>query len=103
MTPFSINLHRLRNGEPGRDKAILDLLQLHQLGMAPGRASVRTLMQMWGISQPQVSRRMNAIRELGLLWVEAGGGTYRLIERHEERCSRDRWEAMRERLREAVA
>ena len=98
----TINIHRLRNGEPGRDKAILDLLQLHQLGMAPGRASVCTLMQLWGVSQLQVSRWMNAIRKLGLLWVEAGGGTYRLIDRHEERCSRDRWEAMRERLREVV-
>lgn len=102
MTPFSINLHRLRNGEPGRDKAILDLLQLHQLGMAPGRAHVRTLMELWGISQPQVSRRMTAIRELGVLWVEAGGGTYRLIDRHEERRSRDRWEALRQKLQEVV-
>lgn len=102
MTPFSINLHRLRNGEPGRDKAILDLLHLHQLGYAPGRPHVRTLMELWGISQPQVSRRMTAVRELGVLWVEAGCGFYRLIDRHEDRCSRDRWEAVRRQLQEAI-
>lgn len=102
MTPFSISLHRLRNGEPGRDKAILDLLHLHQLGYAPGRTHVRTLMQLWGISQPQVSRRMTAIRELGVLWVEASHGCYRLIERHEDRCSRERYEAARRQVLEVM-
>ena len=94
-----ISIHDLRNGDPGRDRAILDLLHLHQIGLAPGHPHVRTLMLLWGISQPQVSRRMTAIRELGVLWVEAGHGQYRLIERHEERCSRDRWEAIREAIR----
>ena len=103
MNPFSINLHRLRSNKPGRDKAILDLLHLHQLGYAPGRPSVQLLMNLWDVSQPQVSRRMAAIRKLGVLWVEPGCGFYRLTDESAERCRRARWDAVRQRLQQEVA
>lgn len=86
-----IAVHSLRDGTRTRDIAILDLLQLQELGHVPGCAHVGMLMNLWSVSQPQVSRRMAAIRELGLCGVEASHhGSYRLLTRHEDRCSRAR-------------
>lgn len=102
----TINIHAHRNGEPGRDKAILDLLHLEQLGIAPGVASVALLKALWGCSQSQVSRRMSAIDGLGMYQVRSGWGRYTLIQPRPEKpaqtTSRERWETVRQQLREVV-
>lgn len=105
-TPVSI--HALRDGEPGRDKAILDLLHLEQLGLAPGVASVALLKALWGCGQSQVSRRMTAIDGLGLYCVRSGWGRYTLIQPRPYKpqdgpSSRERWEAVRQQLQELVS
>lgn len=102
----TVNIHALRTGEPGRDKAILDLLHLEQLGIAPGVASVALLKALWGCGQSQVSRRMAAIDGLGLFQVRSGWGRYTLIQPRPEKpqaTSRERWEAVRQQLQEVVA
>lgn len=104
----TINIHALRDGEPGREKAILDLLHLEQLGLAPGVASVALLKALWNCGQSQVSRRMSAIDGLGLYQVRSGWGRYTLIQPRpckpqDGPTSRERWEAVRQQLQEAVA
>ncbi len=103
----TVNIHALRDGEPGRDKAILDLLHLEQLGLAPGVASVALLRALWSCSQSQVSRRMSAIDNLGLYRIRSGYGRYTLIQPRTykpqaELTSRERWEAVRQQLQEAL-
>ena len=110
MTIPAINIHDHRNGTRGRDLAILDLLHLQQLGLAPGAAPVRLLQKIWGVSQAQVSRRMAAVANLGYYRVESNYGRYLLVEptRHREarrldqRTRAERWEAVRKQLREVV-
>ena len=95
------NIHALRDGTINTDRAILDLLHLEQLGLAPGVASVALLKVLWGCSQPMVSRRMTAIDGFGLYRVRSGWGRYTLIQpRHEkpQATSRERWEAVRRQL-----
>lgn len=109
MTP-TLNIHTHRNGKRARDLAILDLMHLQQLGMAPGTAPVRLLRELWGLSQSQVSRRMAAVADLGVYLVEADWGRYRLIEltphrqarRLDQRTRAERWETVRRQLREVV-
>ena len=103
-----INIHALRDGTVNTDRAILDLLELEQLGLAPGVASVALLKVLWSLSQPQVSRRITAIDGLGLYRVRSGCGRYTLIQPRPykpkpEPTSRDRWEAVRQQLQEAIA
>ena len=95
MTPTLI--HPLRNGNVTRDRAILDLLHLEELGLVPGSVTVREL---WGCSQPMVSRRMTAIHQLGMYWVSAGWGRYKVFSTHERRAQR--WELLRRQLREVA-
>lgn len=103
----TINIHALRDGTVNTDRAILDLLDLEQLGVAPGVASVALLKVLWGCSQSQVSRRMSAIDGLGLYQVRSGWGRYTLIQPRpckpkDGPTSRERWEVVRQQLREAV-
>lgn len=95
------------------DHAIVDLLQLVELGMVPGRVSVDRLRELWGCSQSQVSRRMNAIADLGLCRVRSGWGSCLVTEeaplpkralppRPETQLARLRWENLRRRWREVV-
>lgn len=75
----------LRDGTAGRDKAILDALHLKELGLVPGKAPVKLLESLWRVSQPQVSRRMAAVAELGLFMVRPGQGWYLMVELSEHR------------------
>lgn len=47
------------------DRAIVDLLELQELGMAPGILATAQLRELWSCSQSQVSRRLHAIDRLG--------------------------------------
>ena len=102
------NIHALRDGNVNTDRAILDLLHLEQLGLAPGVASVALLKALWGCSQSMVSRRMTAIDGLGLYRIRSGWGRYTLIQPRPEKpqpapSSRERWEAVRQQLQEVIA
>lgn len=99
---MSINLypHILRDGTASRDRAILDVLQLRDMGFAPGSVSVAQLRLMWRASQPQVSRRMSEINRLGIYVVRSGWGRYRLHDPDELRAQH--WEAIKRKLKEAM-
>jgi len=63
----SISIDRLRwrtNNDPRHDRAILDFLQLFELGLCPGEVSTERLQALWRTEQYGVSRRMAAIRAL---------------------------------------
>lgn len=104
-------IHDLRtNGH--RDAAILDLLHLRELHELPVRLRVGYLQELWQCSQPQVSRRMAAVGELGCCRVENCWGRYRLsteapLPKPERinrlRTSRQRWAALQQQWREAQA
>lgn len=94
-------ISRLRDGTAGRDKAILDALHLEELGLVPGSVTVRQLRELWGCSQPMVSRRMAAIHQLGRYWVCSGFGRYKVFSADERRAQR--WELLRRKLREVAA
>lgn len=108
-------MHKLRNAGCG-DQAIVDLLQLLQLGMVPGLVRTKALRDLWSCSQPMVSRRMAAVHALGVVDVRAGWGGYTVCDRGTVRppaprlrIKRDgseaakRWEAMRRRWHEVAA
>jgi hypothetical protein len=107
-SPITINTHR--DGSVNRDRALLDLLELEQLGVAPGVAPVALLKALWNLSQSQVSRRINAIAELGIYQVRPGHGRYTLIQprptrpepKPQQLSPRERWEAARKQLQEVV-
>lgn len=103
------NIHALRDGSVNTDRAILDLLELEQLGLAPGVASVALLKALWNVSQPQVCRRLAAIDGLGLYRVRSGHGRYTLIQSRPYKpqpqpqpSPRERYEAARRQLQEAL-
>ena len=56
------------------DRALLDLIELLDLGMAPGLLVTQQLRQLWGISQPQVSRRLAAVTEFTLWQIQGWQG-----------------------------
>ena len=105
-----IAIHALRDGSVNTDRAILDLLELEQLGVAPGVVPVALLKALWNLSQPQVSRRINAIAQLGIYQVRTGHGRYTLIQPRPTRpepkppqlSPKERWEAARRQLQEVV-
>lgn len=107
----TVNINAYRNNKRARDLAILDLMHLQQLGLAPGSAPVRLLQELWGLSQSQVSRRMAAVADLGIYEVKAAYGKYLLMEltphrkarRLDQRNRAERWDAVRRQLQEAVA
>lgn len=106
----TINIHALRDGSVNADRAILDLLELEQLGVVPGMVPVALLKALWKLSQPQVCRRINAIGELGIYQVRAGHGRYTLIQPRPTKpelkplqlSPRERWEAARRQLQEVI-
>ena len=98
MTPTLI--HPLRDGNVTRDRAILDLLHLEELALVPGSVTVRQLRELWGCSQPMVSRRMAAIHQLGRYWVTTGWGRYKVFSADDRRAQR--WELLRRQLREVA-
>lgn len=102
-----LNIHTIRDGSVNTDRAILDLLELEQLGVVPGVVPVALLKALWKLSQPQVCRRINAIAELGIYQIRPGHGRYTLIQPrpHKPRpepTSRERWEAVRQQLHEVI-
>jgi hypothetical protein len=98
-------ISRLRDGSTGRDKAILDALHLQELGFIPGKVPVRLLESLWHVTQPQVSRRMAAVAELGLYYVKSAHGAYvvaQLTSQRNQEAAREQeelnsWAARRER------
>jgi hypothetical protein len=71
----SISIDRLRwrtNNDPRHDQAILDFLQLFELGLCPGEVSTERLQALWRTEQYGVSRRMAGIRALGVVRVLSG-------------------------------
>lgn len=106
---FHLTIHGLRSAG-GKDAAILDLLHLLELHEPPVRLRVAYLQDLWQCSQPQVSRRMNAIGDLGCCRVISQWGHYRLSMEQplpkEQRMSqlqinRQRWAALQQQWREA--
>jgi hypothetical protein len=98
----------------GKDGAIVDLLQLVQLEMVPGRIRTRALIELWGCHQCTVSRRMAAIAELGCCTVRSSWGGYTISPektkakrlpryRHDPQAARQRWENLRQRWQEVAA
>ena len=60
-------IHDLRTTHARRitvDRAIVDLLELQELDLAPGLVTTSGLRELWGCSQSQVSRRLSAIDRL---------------------------------------
>ena len=99
---MNINITQLRS-DGANDSAILDLLQLRQLGMVPGRCSVQRLQELWSCHQSTVSRRMGAVADLGVCTVRNTWGGYMVSpERSPEAAAARRWEALRRRWREGV-
>jgi hypothetical protein len=98
-------ISRLRDGTPGRDRAILDLLHFQELGLVPGPVPVRYLRHLWSASQPQVSRRMVAVAKLGIYRIQACGGFYLVADPSEPRqpTNRERYEAARRQLQEVLS
>jgi hypothetical protein len=101
-------ISRLRDGSINRDRAILDALHLQELGFIPGKVPVRLLESLWHVTQPQVSRRMAAVAELGLYYVKSAHGAYVVVQlthqRNQEAAREQReqeelnsWAARRER------
>ena len=102
-------IHDLRS-TGGKDAAILDLLHLLELHEPPVRLRVDYLQELWRCSQPQVSRRMAAINELGCCCVLNVWGRYRLsmeapLPKPERisrlQASRQRWAALQQQWQEA--
>ena len=73
---MKVDVHRLRKAGAS-DQAILDLLRLIRLGLAPSRRLNTTVLRdLWSCSQPQVSRRMKAIASLGVCIVRSSWHGY---------------------------
>lgn len=108
--PLEFDVHAMRNGNHGRDVAILDLLHLIQMELVPGRVTVPLLRHIWGLSQSQVSRRMSAIDEIGIVSVCTDNRGAYLIEVHDvpslrpvdSRTPQERWESARQHLQRLI-
>lgn len=107
------------------DRAIVDLLELQELDLAPGMLTTSGLQELWGCSQSQVSRRLAAIDRLTHWSVQGWQGgregfwlaprlapapvlpepAQRPRRQHprERPSPRERWEALRSQWREVVA
>ena len=62
------------------DQVILDYLELTTMARQPGQVRTMELQHRWRCSQPQVSRRINAITRAGLADITAGHGAYHVHE-----------------------
>ena len=58
------------------DQALIDYITLAHLAPDAGIVQSRDLQERWGCTQPQVSRRLSAIRAAGLADISAGHGAY---------------------------
>lgn len=110
---MQIDITRLRKAG-GSDQAILDLLQLLDLGLVPGQPRTKELEALWGCHQSTVSRRMAAICELRCCRVITAWGFYRVTDeaplpkklppaKPDTQLARLRWENLRQRWREVAA
>lgn len=96
------------------DRAIVDLLELQELNLAPGMLTTSGLRELWGCSQSQVSRRLASIDRLTHWHVQGWQGGregFWLAPRlapapvlpEPVPSPRERWEALRSQWREVVA
>ena len=96
------------------DRAIVDLLELQELDLAPGVLTTGGLQELWGCSQSQVSRRLAAIDRLTHWSVQGwqgGRDGFWLAPRlapapvlpEPGLSPRERWEALRLQWREVPA
>jgi hypothetical protein len=72
-----LSVSTLRQGSArslAADRAIVDLLELQELDMAPGIVTTAQLSELWGCDQSQVSRRLAAIDRLGPWRVQPNRG-----------------------------
>jgi hypothetical protein len=114
MNPYQII--RLRRHAPRsetRDRAIVDLLELRERHLIPGRVTTAKLRILWGCSASMISRRLAAINDLPgwrVTW-QLGPRSYARIEPRPVTDSpkpanplsaRQRWERVREALRGGV-
>ncbi len=60
------------------DQTLLDYLTLVTLAPDPSAIPVATLRERWRCSQPQVSRRINAVAAAGLADITACYGAYQV-------------------------
>jgi hypothetical protein len=108
-----VRVHAIRQQGQHHDRALVDLLHLKELGYVPGAVKTAALMQLWSCSQPNVSRRMAAINDLGVVTVVSSWGRYHVIDERpavtRPRPKRvpseqlaERWEAVRQKLRELL-
>jgi len=61
-----------------QDITLLDYITLAHLTPEPGAVATKALRERWGCTQPQVSRRVNAVARAGLADITAGGGAYQV-------------------------
>lgn len=109
----TIRITTLRHHGPrseARDRAILDLLELQERDMLPGIVTTAGLMAIWRCSRSMVSRRLAAIHALPGWRVQHEAGPYACIwigpclrtAPPRPLSTRERWERVRESLRERV-
>jgi Mn-dependent DtxR family transcriptional regulator len=60
------------------DVLLMDYLELATLAREPGFVTTNELCERWKVSQPQVSRRINALAAAELLEITPGGGGYQV-------------------------
>lgn len=60
------------------DQIIVDYITLAHLSPDPGRVALSDLRARWNCSQPQVSRRINAVAAAGLVDITPGCGAYQV-------------------------
>jgi len=60
------------------DQTLLDYLTLWSMAPSPSRIEVSELRNRWHCSQPQVSRRINAVAAAGLVDLTPGWGGYQV-------------------------
>ena len=61
-----------------QDSTLLDYITLAHLMPKPGAVATRALRERWGCTQPQVSRRVNAVARAGLAEITPGRGEYQV-------------------------
>lgn len=63
------------------DRVAMDYLTIALLlGGAPGLCKTQQLQKIWGVTQPNVSRRMNQLARVELIEMTAGHGAYAIHE-----------------------
>lgn len=70
--------HRLALRSELPDQVLLDYLTLVHLRANPGKVATKDLRERWHCTQPQVSRRINALAAAGLADITPGWGAYQV-------------------------